>query len=204
MPLMKTPLQILLLEDSELDAGLIEDELKQGGLQFRLGRIESEAELRRELNLHNPDIILSDHGLLTFDGFKALEIVRQTNPALPFIFVSGSNDQQMIVDMFERGATDYVFKNDIQDLVPAVRHALEERQDEAPPLVADEPHPELPLDIPAAAAPQPASRAFGRLMFCPKCHEGRDESGRRVGIEDYLASHVEVVVSRQLCPRCVP
>lgn len=201
---MKMPLQILLLEDSELDAGLIEEELKRGGLQFRLGRIESEAELRRELNLHNPDIILSDHGLLTFDGFKALEIVRQTNSALPFIFVSGSNDQQMIVDMFERGATDYVFKNDIQDLVPAVRHALEERQDEAPPLVADEPHPELPLDIPAASLPPPVPHAFGRLMFCPNCHQSRDESGQPARLEDYLARHVEVTISRSLCSRCAP
>lgn len=199
---MKSPLQILLLEDSESDAALIAHELKAGGLHFRLGRIESEAELRRELELHQPDIILSDHGLLTFSGFRALEIVRQVQPTLPFVFVSGSNDQQMIVDMYERGATDYVFKNDIHDLVPAVRHALEEHQDEAVTSVLDEPfHPELPLNLPAPP-PQSATRPYGRLIFCPQCGIAHDDTGNVANMPDYFARCVEVTVVRQLCGHC--
>src|SRR5688572_5360282 len=107
---MKTKLRILLLEDDAADADLIEHELESAGLAFHLARIQTEAELRHELDSEEPDLILSDHGLPTFDGFAALEIVRETRPELPFIFVSGSNDQGMVARMYEQGATDYVFK----------------------------------------------------------------------------------------------
>src|SRR5271154_6663973 len=123
--LMKTNLRILLLEDSHLDAELMERELTRDGFSFSLARIETEVELRRELDTTPPDLVLSDHGLPTFDGFKALEIVRKLRPQLPFIFVSGSNDQQMVFDMYEQGATDYVYKRDLKDLEVAVHAALE-------------------------------------------------------------------------------
>src|SRR5262245_46550891 len=101
---MQNKLHILLLEDDLADAALIAHELEAGGFAFRLTRIQTEAELRRELGMGMPDLILSDHGLPDFDGFKALEIVRETSPELPFIFVSGSNDQGMVVHMHEQGA----------------------------------------------------------------------------------------------------
>src|SRR5580692_776016 len=98
---MKSALHILLLEDSSLDACLIERELRDASVPFRLTKIESESQLRRELLIDHPDLILSDHNLPSFDGFTALKIVREQFPRLPFIFVSGSNDQQMILEMFE-------------------------------------------------------------------------------------------------------
>src|SRR6266498_2625979 len=122
---MKTNLRILLLEDDATDAELIAQGLKSSGFSFRLARIETESDLRRELERDTPDLILSDHGLPSFDGFKALEIVRETRPTLPFIFVSGSNDQGMVAKMYEEGATDYVFKHDLGDLKTAVHDALE-------------------------------------------------------------------------------
>src|SRR5215216_6372845 len=86
--------------------------------------IQTEAELLRELEPQPPDLILSDHGLPSFDGFTALDIVRKRDSKLPFIFVSGSNDQGMVTEMFDRGATDYVYKHDIADLRTAVTQAL--------------------------------------------------------------------------------
>src|SRR4051812_13399515 len=118
---MQTKLHILLLEDDHADAELIAHELKAAGFSFRLKRIETEAELLRELRAQKPDLILSDHGLPSFDGFKALKIVRETCPELPFIFVSGSNDQGMVVQMHDQGATDYVYKKDMGDLKSAVQ-----------------------------------------------------------------------------------
>ena len=73
---MKTPLHILLLEDSRFDAELIATELKKLG-PVRLDMIQSETELRHALDSQPPDLILSDHGLPSFNGFKALEIVRE-------------------------------------------------------------------------------------------------------------------------------
>jgi len=201
---MKTPLNILLLEDSEADAKLVAHELEKLGHPFRLARVQSEAELRHELDIHRPDVILSDHGLPAFSGFTALAIVRQTEPTLPFIFVSGSNDQQMVVDMYDRGATDYVFKHDIHGLVPAVRHALEPPTEE-PKTETQLPHPELELELPAPALPQPFTfSSQGHLHFCPKCRRAWDDAGQLVGMEKYLSDHFETAILRQICAACSP
>lgn len=199
---MSASLQILLIEDSEIDAELIARTLKSARLAFRLTRIESEPELRHALEAQQPDVILSDHGLPSFDGFKALAIVRESRPELPFIFVSGSNDQQMVMDMFDRGATDYVFKHDIHDLGPAVRHALEPRPED---ISASEPlpHPELELGLPAASPPLPVyAPPIGHLRYCPRCHRTHGVDGRRVGLETYLADHAETSILREICAEC--
>src|SRR5579859_346291 len=103
---MNANLRILLLEDSLADAKLIERELSRDGFNFYLSRIHTETELRHELAAAPPDLVLSNHRLPELDGFRALAIVHQKCPRLPFIFVSGSNDQQMVYDMYEAGAND--------------------------------------------------------------------------------------------------
>lgn len=201
---MKKKMRILLLEDDVMDANLIVHELAASGLSFQLARIQTEAELRRELASAAPDLILSDHGLPTFDGFTALEIVRELRPELPFIFVSGSNDQGMVARMYEQGATDYVFKRDLEDLRPAVADALEL----TPPPTdtdSDSPQRELKLRLPT----QPPAQSYialpiGQLSFCPKCRQARDESGQLVELERFLDSHSEVTTFRQLCQECGP
>jgi CheY-like chemotaxis protein len=189
--LVKAKLRILLVEDNNADAELIAHELETSGLDFHLERIDSEAALRQEMETDRPDLIISDHGLPAFDGFKALEIVRHTNPDLPFIFVSGSNDQGMVVRMYDEGATDYVFKKDITDLSPAVRAALE-----SPPTP---PVQELP-----SPEPQTDAVAFARVRLCPSCLRAHDEQGAPVEFLDYFRSHHELVVLHELCTACQP
>jgi len=199
---MKSDLRILLLEDSPADVELIRKELEGCDLSFRLGLVQSEGELRRALENETPDLILSDHGLPSFDGFTALRIVRETNPELPFIFVSGSNDQEMIIEMFERGATDYVFKNDIDDLEGAVHRALEPAPRPAASATETEAAPApvkaAPVGVPkAVSVPNPV-----HLTFCPQCMNARSEDGKTVWLVDYFKSNIEVVVSRKVCSRC--
>jgi CheY-like chemotaxis protein len=195
-------LRILLLEDDAFDADLIVHELEASGFPFELERILTEAELRHELEKQSPDLILSDHGLPSFDGFTALDIVRELRPDLPFIFVSGSNDQGMVARMYEQGATDYVFKRDLGDLKMAVASALD-----LPPKPREEkvfmPQPELKLQLPPSTAKQAGiALPLGRLTFCPHCRQTWDETGRLVDVERYLGSHAEVVTLRQLCAEC--
>jgi CheY-like chemotaxis protein len=206
--LMTTKLRILLIEDNIADAELIVRELEDGGFSFSLARIQTEPEFRHELEVCPPDLILSDHGLPSFSGFKALEIVRAERPQLPFIFVSGSNDQGMVVDMYEQGATDYVFKRDLGDLKSAVRSALEPHPKTVP---AAEPGPipnpaqaELKLHLPMLPpAPPVFMPAIGHLLFCPQCRRARDEAGRVVLMEDYCGGNrTEIVVLRQACVEC--
>lgn len=199
---MKTTLRILLLEDDTADADLIAHKLEASGFSFQLARIQTEAELRHELESKAPDLVLSDHGLPSFDGFTALEIVRELSPELPFIFVSGSNDQGMVARMYEQGATDYVFKRDLEDLRLAVANAMNLPPT---PVEADSQSPqwELKLRLP----PPPPSQSIialpiGQLSFCPKCRRARDESGQPVEIERYFGSHSEITTFRQLCREC--
>jgi CheY-like chemotaxis protein len=188
----KTKLRILLVEDSHADADLIALELSAAGFDFDLARIESEAELRREMETDKPDLILSDHGLPSFDGFTALAIVRQMNPELPFIFVSGSNNQAMVARMFEEGATDYVFKNDLHDLSPAMHEAL------TPP---SSPYPSPVVEAPQARPPT-ITDVLTRLWFCPSCLHTRDEQGVTVESLEYFRNHNQVVVVHELCDPC--
>jgi CheY-like chemotaxis protein len=205
---MTDKLRILLLEDSAADAEMIKHELEEAGFSFSLTRVETEAMFLRELEAE-PDLVLSDHGLPSFSGFSALEIVRSTLPQLPFIFVSGSNDQEMVVDMYEQGATDYVFKRDLKDLRSAVHHALEPQPE--PPTAKYETmlsstqsaQPELQLKLPALRSAAPVfAPAIGHLLFCPHCHRSWDEFGNIVRMEDYCGNHIESVVIRQACGEC--
>ena len=200
---MQTSLHILLLEDSKFDAELITHTLGDLGRPFQLSRIQSEAELRRHLDHQTPDLILSDHGLPSFSGFKALEIVRQTHPELPFIFVSGSNDQQMVVDMYDLGATDYVFKRDLHDLLPAVQRALAHSA-ETSLLMTVSANPSELKSTPAkqTSAPTDSLSLVGHLAFCPECEQAHDTAGGLVRLEEFLGSHSEVLVLRRTCSQC--
>ena len=195
---LNSKLRILLVEDDAADAELIEQQLKDSGFSVSIIRVQSEPEFRHHLQAESPDVILSDHGLPAFSGFKALEITRADFPKKPFIFVSGSNDQGMVADMYEKGATDYVFKRDLGDLKAAVLKALEEAI-EKQPSVSAESSPDLPgLSAPVASVPG----APGKLHFCPRCWEALDELGQAVLMESYCTSRPEVSVSRKICARC--
>jgi two-component system response regulator len=126
---MDDELKILILEDVEFDAELMEYEMQREGVSFTSRRVETEDGFIRELDEFRPDVILVDHSLPQFDGVTALEIVKNKSPDTPFIFVSGKIGDEFAVDVLKRGATDYVFKNNLTKLVPAVERALNERSE---------------------------------------------------------------------------
>ncbi len=103
---------------------LIDHELRTAGLSFEVKRVETRDEFVRQLEQNPPDVILSDHGLPSFDGFAALELARSKYPDIPFIFVTGSMGEELAIDSLRSGATDYVLKNRMSNLVPAVERAL--------------------------------------------------------------------------------
>lgn len=127
----KKEIGILILEDIAADAVRINHELRRGGLNFSSTRVETRENFLAELEHHKPDIILSDHGLPSFDGFTALEIAKEKCPDTPFIFVTGSFGEEFAINTFKHGATDYVLKNRLSELVPAVHRALRERDEKS-------------------------------------------------------------------------
>jgi PAS domain S-box-containing protein len=126
---MNKEIRILYVEDVPADVVMVNHELRKGGLAFRTKRVETKDAFLHELERDPPDLILSDHGLPSFDGFTALAIARDKLPDIPFIFVTSSLGEQVAIETFESGATDYVLKSGLAKLVPAVQRALREAEE---------------------------------------------------------------------------
>ncbi|MCZ3367021.1 MULTISPECIES: histidine kinase dimerization/phosphoacceptor domain -containing protein [Methanobacterium] len=123
---MKEELKILILEDVAFDAELIEYELRREGIKFLSKRVETKESFISELEVLKPDLILADHSLPKFDGLSALKIANSECPYTPFLFVSGKIGEEFAVNALKEGATDYIFKNNLSKLVPAMQRALKE------------------------------------------------------------------------------
>src|ERR1043166_1063335 len=121
---MGNDLRILMLEDRPEDAVLGREELRKGGLRFSFSRVETKKDFLEEITSHPPDLILSDHGLPSFDGFSALHLAKERCPDVPFVFVTGALGEEFAIRTFESGAADYVLKHHLSDLLPAVNRAL--------------------------------------------------------------------------------
>ncbi len=123
---MAEELRILIAEDVEDDALLIERELRRLGRPFRVRHVATEADFRRALAEFAPSLVLSDLSLPGFHGLRALAIALEQTPHAPFIFVSGNIDGEAAVELMKQGATDYVLKNHLSRLVPSIQRALRE------------------------------------------------------------------------------
>jgi PAS domain S-box-containing protein len=123
---MDKKLRILILEDVPTDAELMERELRKGGIKFSSKRVDTRKAFLKELRDFEPDLILGDYKLPSFDGLSALGIVQEKCPDVPFIFISGTIGEDLAIETLKRGATDYVLKDRLSRLAPAVNRALRE------------------------------------------------------------------------------
>src|ERR1700728_4712583 len=100
---MKRLLRILMLEDSVDDADLLERQLRQGRVPFSSSRVNTQEAFVKHLEEFDPDLIISDYQLPSFDGLQALELVRERCPKLPFILVSGYIGEEKAVEALKMG-----------------------------------------------------------------------------------------------------
>ena len=131
------PLRVLHLEDSDLDHELAMVHLRRAGLRVRSHRIDSRAEFERELQ-GQWDLILSDYNLPGFTGLQALELLRASGRLWPFILVSGEIGEDTAVEAMRNGASDYLLKNNLARLAPAMEHAIEAAEAHRARAAADE------------------------------------------------------------------
>ena len=117
-------LRVLHLEDSELDHELTCAHLQRGGLRVKIRRIDSEIEFLASLDL-DWDVIISDYNLPGFSGLVALDLLTARGLDIPFILVSGEIGEDTAVEAMRNGASDYLLKNNLARLVPALLHAVE-------------------------------------------------------------------------------
>lgn len=124
---MKTPLRILILEDQPADAELMILHLERAGLDPRWQRVETESEFTAALG-PEVDLILADYQLPHYDALRALARVRDCGLAAPFLIVSATIGEELAVAAMQRGAADFVIKDRMARLGPAVQRALEQRR----------------------------------------------------------------------------
>jgi signal transduction histidine kinase len=129
--IVETEIEILLLEDSPLDAELVEHALRRGGLSYKVDQVDTKRAFVHRLEQRVPDLILSDFSLPTIDGYAALTIAQKLCPEVPFIFVSGTLGEETAIETLKKGATDYVLKHRLSRLVPSVHRALREAKERA-------------------------------------------------------------------------
>ena len=124
-------LHILNLEDDAYDAELIRATLAAEGIQCEISRVYKKADYIRALEEGGFDLILADYSLPGFDGLAALALAVEKRPGTPFIFVSGVIGEEFAIETLKKGATDYVLKNRLQRLGPAVKRAVLEANERA-------------------------------------------------------------------------
>lgn len=131
-------LKILILEDSEADADLLHRELRKSGLKFTTETVQTRLEFEQALENFDPDLILSDYSLPSFDAVTAFRIKQNKNPLIPFIIVSGTIGEENAVELIKDGVTDYVSKSRLFTLSTKITRALHDIQAGKEKIITDQ------------------------------------------------------------------
>lgn len=124
-------IRILIIENSEDDALLVLNQIKQGGYNFEYELVDTAKGMRVALKTKTWDIILSDYKMPHFSGLEALSIYKESGLDIPFIIVSGSIGEELAVEAMKAGAYDYVMKYNLKRLLPVVERELNDAKQRA-------------------------------------------------------------------------
>jgi len=123
--IMSVQYRVLLVEDRVQDAHMNLQALGRGGLEVEAERVETATQMRKALEAKPWDFILCDYHLPDFDGSAVLALYKASGLDIPFIVVSGLVSEEQAVGLIKGGAHDYVMKDNLAQLVPAVRRELQ-------------------------------------------------------------------------------
>ncbi len=125
---MGRPLRVLIVEDSEDDALLLIADLRAAGFDPVWKQVDSAAAMRAALAEQTWDVVLSDYSLPQFDALGALAVLQESERDCPFIVVSGTIGEDTAVAVMKAGASDYIMKDNLARLIPAVERGLREAE----------------------------------------------------------------------------
>ena len=125
---MNKPIRILIVEDASADADLAQSMIRKQLKSCEFQVVETRKDFLAALQGFQPDIILSDYSLPCFDGMKAIKLALRHAPLTPIIIWTGALNEEVAVKCIKAGASNYILKENIKRLGPAVMHALEERE----------------------------------------------------------------------------
>jgi len=165
-------IRILLLEDSDFDAELVIRELRKGGLDFVWHRVQTREEYRLALKSFLPDLILVDYKLPDFDGGQAIVMAKEICPGVPAIVVTGAVGEDTAVELFKKGATDFVLKDRISGrLLGAVERAIAESINRMARRQAEEQQSQLNAELRRLATHDPLTGAASRTLLLERLEE---------------------------------
>ena len=126
---MSTPLRVLIIEDSEDDALLLERELTKNGYDLDSERVDTPEAMQSALASTTWDIVISDFVMPHFSGLDALRILQESRRDIPFIIVSGKIGEENAVEAMRAGANDYIIKGNLARLTPAIEREMRDVDD---------------------------------------------------------------------------
>jgi len=135
---MSTPLNLLIIEDSEDDALLLMRELSKNGYDLISERVDTPEAMQAALSAKRWDVVVSDYVMPYFSGLDALRILKESKIDIPFIIVSGKIGEETAVKAMKAGADDYILKGNLARLLPSVVHALADAENRCKRRKADE------------------------------------------------------------------
>jgi signal transduction histidine kinase len=189
----RKPLRALVVEDSADDAELLSWELRRGGFDVSLRRVQTATSMRQALADSAWDVVLSDYTMPEFSALGALAVLHESKLDLPFIIMSGTIDEETAVEALRAGAHDFVVKHRMARLVPAIerelREANERRERRLAQEARDQAHEEK---LRAEAANEAKSRLFANVT-----HELRTPLNAILGFSELLEQGAAGALSAQ-------
>jgi two-component system, cell cycle sensor histidine kinase and response regulator CckA len=125
---MKRTLRVLHVEDSERDVALLTRHLARAGYDLRSERVETAAAMRAALEAGEWDVVLCDYSMPHFSAPEALRLLKETGADIPFIIISGTVGEETAVEAMRAGADDYLMKDSLTRLVPAIERGMHEAE----------------------------------------------------------------------------
>jgi signal transduction histidine kinase len=160
------PLSVLIVEDREDDMHLLLLHLKRGGYAPTHQRVDTAERMIEELQQHDWDVILADYNMPAFNGLQALKVLRgMEDKDIPFILVSGAIGEEIAVQAMKAGAHDYLLKDNLIRLVPAIDRAILDARERALRRHAEEVRAQLEGDLQIAKeAAEMANRRKSKVL----------------------------------------
>lgn len=124
---MGKPLRILLIEDSERDAALLLLYLRRGGYEPTIQRVERETDMKTQLTSAEWDVVICDFNLPGFNAYAALKTLGESGRKIPLIVLSGEINDTIIAGVKAAGASQYLCKYEMRQIVPAIESVIQAR-----------------------------------------------------------------------------
>lgn len=121
-------LKVLIIDDSMDDVELILRAMKKGGFTVEHGWADSAASLNQTLPTNTWDLVITDHNMMGFSSSDALRIVKEFDEGIPVIIVSGAIGEEVAAEAMRLGVHDYIMKDNLTRLIPAIRRELKQNE----------------------------------------------------------------------------